>query len=220
MRGNIMTSGIYMIKNKKTGQMYIGQSINIERRFDEHIRGINIETQYIDSAIRKHGKNSFNYDIIEKLPNNKKILNERERYWIDYYNTFSDKKHYNLLIGGNGLGSGKFHPCFKGYYRVRTKGNNSINNKNYALVNSFGKEIKYSVDKKFLENLANKLNNGEIKEKDLFLKKYKVVKHGFYKDTQRYALISPEGEIIEHSIYKQKLINKMYKLNTKKDING
>ena len=28
-----MTCGIYMIKNKKTGQIYIGQSVNIEKRY-------------------------------------------------------------------------------------------------------------------------------------------------------------------------------------------
>ena len=31
-----MASGIYMIKNKKTGQMYIGQSKHIKRRWVDH----------------------------------------------------------------------------------------------------------------------------------------------------------------------------------------
>lgn len=33
-----MTCGIYMIKNKKTGQMYIGQAFDIEKRWTRHIK--------------------------------------------------------------------------------------------------------------------------------------------------------------------------------------
>ena len=31
-----VTCGIYVIKNKKTGQMYVGQSTNVEGRFKSH----------------------------------------------------------------------------------------------------------------------------------------------------------------------------------------
>lgn len=119
-----MTCGIYMIKNKKTGQMYIGQSINIEQRFNEHCKSNCIEDSYIDRAINKHGKNNFNLIIVEKC--NRDILNEREKYWIQYYNTYKDAKHYNLSSGGD-----VFHMSQKtrekmsknrgnktGYYRV------------------------------------------------------------------------------------------------------
>lgn len=93
-----MTCGIYMIKNKKTGQKYIGQSVDIERRWREHISK-GKDKSYIDRAINKYGKDNFVLIIIEEIP--KKELNDREQYWIEHYNTYNDVNHYNLSIGGD-----------------------------------------------------------------------------------------------------------------------
>lgn len=95
-----MTCGIYLIQNKKTQQKYIGQSNNIERRWKEHVYKKDIKNSRIEYAIKKYGKNNFNFIIIEILPNDKDILNTREQYWIKYYNTYNDKNHYNLTPGG------------------------------------------------------------------------------------------------------------------------
>lgn len=94
-----MVCGIYLIENKKTKQKYIGQSSDIKRRIREH--KIAHDKNYIDNAFNKYGADMFSVKIIEELPNDKKILDEREQYWIKYYNTFEDKKHYNLTPGGD-----------------------------------------------------------------------------------------------------------------------
>ena len=96
-----MTCGIYMIKNTQTGQIYIGQAVNIEKRWGEHLRGKNLGHSYIDNAIQKYGKKNFVLKIITQLPNNKKVLNEHEKYWINFYDTFKNSKHYNLTPGGD-----------------------------------------------------------------------------------------------------------------------
>lgn len=96
-----MTCGIYMIKNKNTGQIYIGQSINIEKRWREHTYGHDSSNSYIDNAIQKHGNDMFLFSIIEELDNNSSLLDEREKYWISYYNSYKDKSHYNLTPGGD-----------------------------------------------------------------------------------------------------------------------
>lgn len=93
-----MTCGIYMIKRKDTGQMYIGQSVDIERRWRQHIRKGN-DKSYIDKAINKHGQDNFILIIIEEV--SKKQLNNREQYWINYYNTYKDDMNYNLTPGGD-----------------------------------------------------------------------------------------------------------------------
>lgn len=95
-----MVSGIYMIKNIITNQMYIGQSINIERRWREHCNLKDIKYSYLERAIKKYGDKNFTLSIIEKI-DNISILNEREQYWIKYYNTYEDKNHYNLTPGGD-----------------------------------------------------------------------------------------------------------------------
>lgn len=94
-----MSVGIYRISNKHTGQMYIGQSVNIEERFRQHKRGDGVKKgSYIDNAILKHGKDNFLYEIIKLCP--RKYLNGLEKYFIRIYNTYQDPRHYNLTPGG------------------------------------------------------------------------------------------------------------------------
>lgn len=48
-----MACGVYMIKHKNTGQMYIGQSIDIEKRFKQHCESTrdltNKEVMYVSN---------------------------------------------------------------------------------------------------------------------------------------------------------------------------
>lgn len=96
-----MVAGIYLITNKINGHRYVGGSLNIERRFKEHKRGTDANSQAIDKAILKYGKNNFTYQIITELPADWKVISQHEKYWIKFYNTFQNKKHYNLTEGGD-----------------------------------------------------------------------------------------------------------------------
>lgn len=89
--------GIYKITNKLNGKSYIGQSNNIERRIKEHqTKGASSRIP-LDIAIQKYGKDNFIYEVIEEvLPEQ---LNERESFWIKYYNTV--ETGYNCSEGGD-----------------------------------------------------------------------------------------------------------------------
>lgn len=91
--------GIYFILKKDTGQLYIGQSINIKERFRQHKKGYT--DSRISRAIKKYGEDNFIFGIIEELPFNKEILDNREKFWIKKYKTFEDPNHYNLTPGGD-----------------------------------------------------------------------------------------------------------------------
>jgi group I intron endonuclease len=54
-----MTSEIYLITNKINGHMYVGGSIDIERRFDEHKRYRDLKNSAVDRAIKKYGKENY-----------------------------------------------------------------------------------------------------------------------------------------------------------------
>ena len=97
----IMVCVIYLITHKETSQKYVGQSIDIGRRWRHHIMGYDIEHSRVERAIRKHGVDKFNFQIITELPNDIKLLNCHEKYWIKFYNTYEDKNHYNLTPGGD-----------------------------------------------------------------------------------------------------------------------
>ena len=93
--------GIYLITNKNTGQMYVGQSINIQKRFGEHRCVTGLGHSRIDNAINKHGAENFSFEIIMTVENDTEKLNDAEREWIAILNTYEDDFHYNLTPGGD-----------------------------------------------------------------------------------------------------------------------
>ena len=84
-----------------TGQMYVGQSIRIYRRFDEHRRAQGFGHSRIDNAINKYGAENFSFEIIMTIENDIEKLNDAEREWIAILNTYEDDFHYNLTPGGD-----------------------------------------------------------------------------------------------------------------------
>lgn len=102
--------GIYKITNTINNKCYIGQSINIEIRWKQHIYESKIlQHKYkIYLAMNQYGIDNFIFEILEECPLDKNILNEREKYWIKYYNSFEDG--YNMTLGGQGEDSYKYNP--------------------------------------------------------------------------------------------------------------
>lgn len=93
--------GIYLITNKNTCQMYVGQSINIQKRFGEHRRATSLGHSRIDNAINKYGVENFSFEVIMTIENDTEKLNDAEREWIAILNTYEDDFHYNLTPGGD-----------------------------------------------------------------------------------------------------------------------
>lgn len=95
-----MTCGIYLIKNNISKKEYIGQSINIEKRWKDHKKDLrnNIhKNQHLQNAYNKYGENNFNFYILEEC--DKSILNDKEKFYIKKRNTY--KCGYNMNSGGN-----------------------------------------------------------------------------------------------------------------------
>ena len=92
----IVKKDIYIIKNDINTKVYIGQSLNSEKRFKEHCKG-DYDNSLIDKAIQKYGKQHFWFEILESQIEN---YNEREKYWIKYYNS-KVPFGYNILVGGD-----------------------------------------------------------------------------------------------------------------------
>lgn len=94
--------GIYIIKNDINNKVYIGQSINIHKRIQEHFwkSECNKDVSYnsiLHAAIRKYGKEHFYYEILEEC--NESLLDTLEKEYINKYNSISPNG-YNILSGG------------------------------------------------------------------------------------------------------------------------
>ena len=86
---------IYETTNLINGKKYIGQKASKIFLAEEYL-GSGV---YLNKAVKKYGKENFKVRIIEKC-NSREKLNEREVYWIDYYNAVESKEYYNLANGG------------------------------------------------------------------------------------------------------------------------
>jgi group I intron endonuclease len=90
---------IYRITNSINGKSYIGQTKNkLKYRWKDHCRNAEKDNNnYFYNAIRKYGTECWTLETLEEVKD-VNLLNEREIYWIEFYNTFKDG--YNLRSGG------------------------------------------------------------------------------------------------------------------------
>ena len=95
-------SYIYKITNNINGKIYIGKTMrSIKQRWKEHLANIKKEeckNRPLYRAINKYGVENFSIEKIEECSDI--ILSDREKYWIEYYNSF--KNGYNATKGGDG----------------------------------------------------------------------------------------------------------------------
>ena len=95
-----MRGFIYKITNTINSKSYIGQTIqNVKERFYQHCAtkcSKVVSNMAIHRAIKKYGKSNFTVEVIEEIDSAN--LNDRERYWIKYYNSYNNG--YNSTKGG------------------------------------------------------------------------------------------------------------------------
>lgn len=91
--------GIYKITNQVNGKVYIGQSVHIKQRWSQHCADSVKGTTLLYQAMREYGIKNFSFEVIEEC--SLEQLNEREVYWIAYYDSFNKEKGYNMTPGGS-----------------------------------------------------------------------------------------------------------------------
>ena len=119
------TGIIYRFTCKLNNKSYVGQTMRPERRYRDHCNAEG--DSYIHNAIRSHGLKNFEYVIIETVEHEdpvefKHILNEREKYWISYYDSYNNG--YNNTPGGDGSAFWKHSGDHKRFASYSFKGRN------------------------------------------------------------------------------------------------
>ena len=103
--------GIYKVTNRLNHKIYIGKSVDIKRRWQDHIRESKVTEQQwssnyrgvrtpFHSAIRKYGAENFTFEVLEEC--DEEQLNNKERYWIKKLNSTNRDIGYNVTLGGDG----------------------------------------------------------------------------------------------------------------------
>ena len=87
---NLINNKIYIGKDSKNNPLYLGSG------------------KILNQAIKKYGIDNFKKEILEEC--NESIVDNREIYWIDYYNARDRSIGYNIAKGGSGGDTISSHP--------------------------------------------------------------------------------------------------------------
>jgi group I intron endonuclease len=141
---------IYIATNKINGKSYIGFDSNWPKRKKAHLYSSN-NSKYPDynyafhRAIRKHGYESFSWEILYQSLDIEHCLNEMEEYFIHQYDSFING--YNETHGGQAPFLGKKHT---------KKAKQSISNAHRGNKYNLGKKRSIESIKKQKDNHPNK----------------------------------------------------------------
>lgn len=94
--------GIYSLANNVTGDVYVGQSIDLHRRWMEHKCPCSSkDNRLICKAIKQYGIKNFTFAVLEECQ--KEELDSKEQFWINKLSA-----SYNMTVGGKGTKG--YHP--------------------------------------------------------------------------------------------------------------
>ena len=99
-----MTIGIYAIRNKIDGKVYIGKSSDMEKRIKNHKKLLTLDSRntrqtnrFLWNAVKLHGIDNFEFIALETLDTlDDAVLADCEIKWMDYYNSCDRDCGYNL----------------------------------------------------------------------------------------------------------------------------
>lgn len=95
---------VYQILNKINGKMYIGSSIHLNKRINDHLcmlRTNKHENCYLQHAYNKYGVKNFEINILE-YGSCKSDIRVKEQKWIDKLNVCNPENGYNINRLANG----------------------------------------------------------------------------------------------------------------------
>jgi group I intron endonuclease len=152
---------IYKTTNTINGKIYIGQDTKNNSKY----LGSGI---LLKKAIKKYGKEIFIKEILEKCID-KNMLDEREKYWIQHYDSRNPNIGYNIAYGGEGVIGLKHSPETKEKIRNTLKNKPISQNSLDALIRSRGhrKGKAISDEQKSAISKANKGKTAWNKNKTL-----------------------------------------------------
>jgi group I intron endonuclease len=167
------TIGIYKITNKTNGKSYIGQSVDIKRRWAEHRMLSRDETLSLKRALKKYGVENFEFIVLEVCETD--LLNRLEEHYIAFFNP-----EYNRTKGGDGSKGCYRSDETKAILREKSKlqwVNKSDAEKNLIILNNLkgpkkGHSVSNETKNKLSERNLGKKQSAETiqKRKDTFIK--------------------------------------------------
>lgn len=164
------------------GKVYIGQSIDLDRRKKDHIRNLNKNVghnSHFQNAWNKYGENNFEFEVIHLVENSNE-LNYLETYYIEKYDSTNPNKGYNFTHGGD---NPSVSELYRNELRMKARGKNTnlsiedvrrIKLSLYCLMDRSEISAMFNIKKKTITPISNGNNfnyiNPELNDKIYNLK--------------------------------------------------
>ena len=150
-----MNTGIYQIINKINGKVYIGMSAG---SFKERWQGK--YNEHLSRAFKKYGKENFIFHILEEVEPIKELIEFRETWWIEFFDSTNKSIGYNFCKKGMSWLGLKHRVESKEKMRIWKKENYiGENNPNY------GKKLSEETKQKIREKITGHIKSVETREK-------------------------------------------------------
>lgn len=150
--------GIYMFLDKETGAVvYIGMDshIDVHERRNAHLRPSSYNTQQINRVLQN---NPDRYEY--KVYCHADTVEEMRQLEFDLINLYRPK--FNYRHGGQGR---YLNPEFE--YTVAKNGMSPKNHQQYVIKDKHRKQLITSIDREYLEEICQKLNDEELSPKEI-----------------------------------------------------
>lgn len=168
---------IYKITNTINNKIYIGQTVDIKRRFNNHK---NNKKSVISMAINKYGINNFTFEIIDKA----ETVKESDTLEIKYINQFNTISPNGYNIANGGRGGNKFKGKTKEELDI-IKNKIATKMKEIRLLdNPFKNKHHSNETKKYLSKINKGENNPNAKPREYYEEK-PMCRSNFKKVCQR-----------------------------------
>lgn len=95
-------TGIYEIKCKIDGKIYIGQAVDISKRIRKHLNNLRNGRHWnlhLQRAFTKYGENNFEFNVLCECE--RENLNYNEKLFISKFNSSDERYGFNKNDGGN-----------------------------------------------------------------------------------------------------------------------
>ena len=172
-------SGIYQIQNLINGKIYVGSSIDLNKRQSAHFRLLknnNHHSKKLQNAWNKYGENNFKFSIIAFKENNDLI--KYEQYYINTYD--SVENGYNILPNAKGnIGLIKTHCKYGHEFTKKNTYISPIGNRRCIYCKSLNSKQRYL--KLCLNPIINKNKNSCKRGHEINSENTSIEKTGSYR---------------------------------------
>lgn len=224
--------GIYKIENKVNGKVYIGESLDIERRWGEHIESLNNQMHdnwMLQQDWNTYGEDNFSFNTVKLIKSFKNQINCMcyliilENYYIKKYGTYNIANTLNDVYTGKIDIFGKknnsdymlipstFHAKFLQIYNIFTLKKKFMSVGDDYVLGEDVINIGFSFPNFVTGN--RELNNKKYKTYDILKKLLAKTKNTYaikYKDVYSRNKINPEYEHLFKMIDNELYVSKQY----------